>query len=184
MVSMNKLSTEERAKIIACLVEGNSIRGTVRLTGFAKNTVTKLLVDLGWACSDYQDRVLVNLPSMRIQCDEIWSFCHARPKNVPADKQDTFGYGSVWTWVAIDPDTKLVPTWRVGPHDHMEGVLLLQDLHQRIPRRIQLSTDGWGSYAESVEEEYGSEIDYGQIVKNYVSDERQGVRGATISPDP
>lgn len=175
---MNRLSTQQRARIVACLVEGNSIRGTCRLTGAAKNTVAKLLVDLGVACSDYQDRVLVDLPCERIQCDEIWSFCHARAKNLPADKQGKFGYGSIWTWVALDPDSKLVPTWRVGEHDAMEGVLLLQDLRRRIPRRIQLTTDGWGSYAESVEEEYGADVDYAQVVKHYVSPQREGRRGA------
>jgi hypothetical protein len=175
---MNKLSTEQRAKIVACLVEGNSIRATCRMTGAAKGTVTKLLVDLGWACSAYQDRTLVDLPCERMQIDELWAFVYARSKNLPADKQDTAGFGSVWTWVALDPDSKLVPTWRVGPHDATEGTLLLQDLRRRVPQRIQITTDGWGSYAESVEAEYGTDVDYAQVVKHYVAPDREGRRGA------
>src|SRR5271167_2179470 len=98
MVSMNRLSTEKRAQIIGCLVEGNSIRATVRMTGAAKDTVTKLLVDLGEACAEYQDRVLRDLPCKSIQADEMWGFCYAKAKNVPDEHKDTFGYGDVWTW--------------------------------------------------------------------------------------
>src|SRR5947209_3359431 len=101
MVSMNKLSRQERARIIGCLVEGNSIRATVMLTVAAKNTVLKLLVDLGAACSLYQDEAMRNLSSRRLQCDEIWSFCYAKEKNVSPTKQGQFGYGDVWTWTAI-----------------------------------------------------------------------------------
>src|SRR6266571_2319717 len=105
---MNRLTTEKRAQIIGCLVEGMSIRATVRVTGAAKNTVTKLLVDLGEACSAYMNEVMVDLPCRRIEADEIWSFCYAKAKNVPAEHEGQFGYGDVWTWVAIDADTKLV----------------------------------------------------------------------------
>src|SRR5882724_10606300 len=104
IVSMNRLSTRERAKIVACLVEGNSIRATCRMTGASKNTVTKLLVDLGTACSDYQDRAMRDLPCQRIQADEIWTFCGSKAKNVPAEKYGDPNYGDVWTWVAIDSD--------------------------------------------------------------------------------
>src|SRR2546423_13478079 len=105
MVSMNRLSPERRKQVIAALVEGNSIRATVRMTGVAKNTVTKLLIDLGTVCSIHQDRVMRDLPCERIQCDEIWSFCYAKAKNVPAEKRGEFGVGDVWTWVALDSDT-------------------------------------------------------------------------------
>jgi lambda repressor-like predicted transcriptional regulator len=105
---MNRLSVAERAQIIACLVEGNSIRSTARLTGAARNTITTLLVNLGKAVSEYQDRTLRNLPSTRIECDEIWAFCYAKAKNVPEKHRGDWGYGDVWTWTAIDPDTKLV----------------------------------------------------------------------------
>ena len=109
MVSMNRLSSEDRTAIISALVEGNSIRSTARMTGVSRNTVDKLLRDLGLVCREYQDRVLRNLPCKRIQVDEIWSFVYAKAKNVPAEKQGQFGYGDVWTWTAIDADTKLVP---------------------------------------------------------------------------
>src|SRR5215213_5388762 len=106
MVSMNKLSTERRAQVVGCLVEGMSIRATVRITGVAKNTVVKLLADLGRACAEYQDGALANLPCRRIECDEIWSFCHSKQKNVAPEHEGEFGYGDIWTWVAIDADTK------------------------------------------------------------------------------
>ena len=102
---MNKLSTEKRIAVVSALVEGCSIRSTVRMTGVAKNTVTKLLVDLGQICSEFQDRTLRNLTCQRLQLDEIWSFCYSKAKNVPEEKKDKFGYGDVWTWVAIDADT-------------------------------------------------------------------------------
>src|SRR6059058_5877917 len=108
---MNRLSIERRAQVIGSLVEGNSIRATCRMTGAAKNTVAKLLVDLGMACEAYQDRVMRDLTCHRLQCDEICSFCHSKEKDVAPERQDEFGVGDVWTWTAIDADTKLVPTW-------------------------------------------------------------------------
>ena len=114
---MNKLSLEKRAQIVSCLVEGNSIRATCRITGAAKNTVVKLLAELGNACSVYQDKIFRNLTCRKIQCDEIWSFCYSKAKNVPKEHKGEFGYGDVWTWVALDPDTKLVPTFHIGRRD-------------------------------------------------------------------
>jgi len=114
---MNKLSTEKRISIIAALVEGNSIRATCRITGAAKGTVTRLLESVGKACSKYQNEHLINLNCKNIQIDEIWSFCYAKQKNVPEDKKNQFGYGDVWTFTAIDADTKLVPSWLVGLRD-------------------------------------------------------------------
>jgi hypothetical protein len=111
MVSMvNRLSTDQRAHIASCLCEGMSIRATVRVTGAAKNSVSKLLVDLGRACAEYQGAALIDLPCKNIQCDEIWSFCYAKQKNVPDERQGEFGYGDVWTWTAICADTKIVPS--------------------------------------------------------------------------
>jgi hypothetical protein len=124
---MNRLSTEKRAQIVGSLVEGNSIRATVRMTGAAKNTVVKLLVDLGAACADYQDEALRDLSCTDIQCDEIWSFCYSKQKNVPDEHRGTFGYGDIWTWTAICADTKLVPSWLVGERTTDECV----DLHAR-----------------------------------------------------
>jgi hypothetical protein len=115
---MNKLDNKRRAQVISALVEGNSIRATVRMTGVAKNTIVKLLTDIGFACAEYQDKAFRNLNCKRIQCDEIWSFCHAKQKNVPAEKIGQFGYGDVWTWVAMDADSKLVPCWLSAREPH------------------------------------------------------------------
>src|SRR6266566_3468804 len=114
MSNMNRLSTVERVRVVAALVEGNSLRATARMTGFARMTVEKLLRELGAACAKMQDEQFRDLSCRRVQCDEIWSFVYAKAKNVPADKQGQFGYGDVWTWTALCPDTKLVPNWRIG----------------------------------------------------------------------
>src|SRR5437899_1078226 len=114
MVIMNTLPIEKRVHVVSALVEGSSIRATVRMTGVAKNTVVKLLAQIGGACSKYQNQVLRNLPCKRLQCDEIWSFCYAKQKNVPLSKKGKFGFGDVWTWTAICADTKLVPSWMIG----------------------------------------------------------------------
>src|SRR5215210_6659359 len=132
MVSVNRLTTEKRAQIIGALVEGNSIRATVRMTGAAKNTVTKLLVDLGAACSEYQDRTLRDLPCTNLQVDEIWAYCYAKQRNVPEEHRGTFGYGDVWTWTAICADTKLVPTWLVGERTIDDGIVFMDDLKSRL----------------------------------------------------
>ncbi len=128
---MNRLSTSRRAQVIGCLVEGMSIRATVRITGAAKNTITKLVVDLGEACADYQDRTLVDLPCRTIQCDEIWNFVYAKAKNVPAERRREPGVGDVWTWIAIDADSKLVPSWFVANRTAEDGFLFMMDLKHR-----------------------------------------------------
>lgn len=132
-MGMNKLSTEQRAQIVAALVEGNSIRATCRMTGAAKGTVTRLLVEVGQACADYQDKALRNLPSKHIQCDEIWSFCYAKQKNVPADRRGQFGYGDIWTWVALDADTKLIVAWLVGPRSVESASAFIGDSRNGLP---------------------------------------------------
>jgi hypothetical protein len=139
MVSMNRLSPHTRAAIVASLVEGNSMRATCRMTGAAKNTVAKLLVDLGTVCSIHMDQAMQNLPCERIQVDEIWSFVYAKAKNVPEGKRAVAG--DVWTWVALDADTKLVPTYRIGPRDFRTAVTLLDDLQKRLVHRVQLTTE-------------------------------------------
>ncbi len=174
MVSMNRLSTEKRAQVIGCLVEGMSIRATVRVTGAAKNTVTKLLVDLGRACSEYQDRVMRELPCTRIECDEIWSFCYAKAKNVPAEHEGEFGYGDVWTWVALDPDTKLVPTWFVGERGLDDAMAFIHDLAPRLANRVQLTTDGHRAYLQAVESAFGGDIDFAVLQKLYGTSEAEG----------
>ncbi len=170
MVSMNRLSTEQRTHIIAALVEDNSIRATCRMTGAAKNTVVKLLVDLGAVCSAYQDTAMRNLSCTRLQCDEVWSFCYAKEKNVPDEHQGEFGYGDVWTWTAIDAATKLVPTWHVGKRDTTAAVAFIDDLAGRLANRVQLTTDGHKPYLEAVEGAFGSEIDYAVLIKIYGPD--------------
>ncbi len=164
---MNRLDSKRRAQVIASLVEGNSIRATVRMTGVAKNTVIKLLEDVGNACAEYQGRVFRDLPCKRIQCDEIWSFVGAKDKNLPKDLQGKFGYGSVWTWTAICADTKLVPSWRIGPRDLETAVDLMQDLASRLKHRVQLTSDGHKAYLDAVEQAFGTNIDYAMLIKIY-----------------
>ena len=147
---MNRLSVERRVQIISCLVEGNSIRATSRMTGAAKNTVVKLLVDVGEACRVYQWEHLRTLSCKRIQVDEIWSFCYAKAKNLPEEKRGIFGYGDVWTWTAICADTKLVPCWLVGGRDAEFAQAFMQDLRERLSNRVQLTSDGHKAYMEAV----------------------------------
>jgi IS1 family transposase len=163
---MNKLSTEKRAQILHCLCEGNSIRATSRLTDVAINSVIKLLIDAGKACSDYQDKALRNLPCKRVQCDEIWSFCGAKEINVPAEEKGK-GRGDVWTWTAIDAETKLVPCWYIGNRDAEAAYHFMQDLAGRLANRVQMTTDGHRPYLRAVEDAFGTEIDYAQLVKIY-----------------
>ena len=158
---MNKTSTEKRAQIIACLAEGNSVRATSRLTGVAINTVIKLLCDAGRACSAYQDKVFRNLKCRRIQCDEIWSFVYAKDKNLPEHLRGREGVGSVWTWTAIDADTKLVPCWHIGTRDAGAAYSFIHDLKSRLASRVQLTTDGHKAYLTAVEGAFGADVDSG-----------------------
>ena len=164
---MNRLDADKRNQVISALVEGNGIRAVARMTGAARNTITDLLVDLGAACAEFQDAALRNLPCKRIQCDEIWAFCYAKDKNVPADKQGQFGFGSVWTWTAIDADSKLIASWMVGPRDTEAAHEFIQDLAGRIANRVQLTTDGHKPYLEAVDYAFGGDIDYAMLVKIY-----------------
>jgi IS1 family transposase len=162
---MNRLSTQRRAQVIGCLVEGNSIRATVRMTGVAKNTIAKLLLDLGSACSDYQDRTLRNLPCERVQVDEIWSFVGAKQKNVKPEHNPD--YGDAWTFVAIDADTKLVPSWWVGQRTADDAYAVLCDLRDRMSHRVQLTTDGHSMYLTTVPDTFAGDIDYAMLIKEY-----------------
>lgn len=164
---MNKLNIEKRAQVLGCLVEGMSIRSTVRITGAAKNTVTKLVVELGAACAEYQDKVLRDLPCKRIQCDEIWSFCHSKEKNEPQEHKGELGYGDVYTWTALCADTKLITSFMVGKRDAEYGNAFMLDLATRLKNRVQLTTDGHKVYLNAVENAFGSEIDYAMLVKVY-----------------
>ncbi len=145
---MNKLSTERRAQILRCLVEGMGINATSRINDVSKNTVLKLLRDVGKKCSEYQDKAFHNLTSKKIQCDEIWSFCYAKEKNVPEKFKGQFGYGDVWTWTAIDADTKLVPSWFVGDRTIDTATVFIKDLASRLKNKVQLTTDGHKAYLD------------------------------------
>jgi IS1 family transposase len=171
---MNRLSTEQRAKVIGCLVEGMSIRGTVRATGVAKNTITKLLLDLGAACSDAANTLLVDLDCKRVQCDEIWSFCYSKQKNVPEEHADEFGYGDVWTWTAIDADSKLVPSWLVADRSGEAARMLINDLAYRVNSRMQITTDGLAVYATAIESRLAGDVDYAMLHKLYDQPAGQG----------
>lgn len=164
---MNTLTLEKKVRVISSLVEGNSIRATCRMTGTAKGTVTRLLESVGKGCADYQDVVLRDLPCKHIQCDEIWSFCHAKERNVPKEYKGQFGFGDVWTWVAIDADTKLVPSWHVGLRDARYAYKFMNDLKSRLANRVQITTDGHKTYIWAIEDAFGAEVDYAMLIKLY-----------------
>jgi IS1 family transposase len=167
---MNRLSNERRAQVVAALVEGNSIRATVRMTGVAKNTIAKLLVDLGDACAEYQDGALQNLGTKHVQADEIWSYCYAKQKHIPEEHQGEFGYGDIWTWTALDADSKLMITWLVGERTQEDARAFMRDLASRVAGRIQLTTDALNAYAGAVPEAFGDDIDFAQQRKEVVPD--------------
>lgn len=175
---MNQMSTKRRAQVVAALCEGNSVRSTVRMTGAAKGTVLKLLADLGAACRNYMDEAMVDLPCERLQCDEIWSFVYAKEKNVPPAKKQRHSItkpncegkdlaGSVWTWTAIDADTKLVPAFHLGTRDAWCAWHFMTDLAKRLRNRVQLTTDGHHAYLSAVGLSFGREIDYAMLIKLY-----------------
>lgn len=165
---MNKLSTERRAAVVAALVEGNSLRGTARLTGVARMTIEKLLRDLGTACAAYHDAHVRNLTSQRIQCDEIWSFVGAKAKNVTPE-QKAHGWGDIWTWTAIDPDSKLIVGYRVGNRTAADAYDFMADVASRLSRRVQLTTDNLKLYLNAVDYAFGIDIDYAMLEKHYGS---------------
>jgi IS1 family transposase len=167
MVSMNKLTKEERAQILHLLCEGSSIRAVTRITGASKNTVTKLMVDAGRACAAYHDQHVRDLKAKRIQCDEIWSFVAAKKKNVPTMKARVDGAGDVWTWTALDADSKLIVSWWVGDRSSSTGLIFMRDLMSRLSNRVQLTTDGHRAYLEAVDHTFGDEIDYAMLIKLY-----------------
>jgi IS1 family transposase len=174
---MNQLSVERRAAILKALVEGNSLRATCRLTGASKNTVTKLLVDLGEVCSIYQNHVLRNLTCQRVQCDEIWSFVGAKQKQVLSGAK---GAGDVYTWTAMDADTKLMITWLVGTRTQPACNTFVADLHSRLANRVQLTTDGLSLYLRAVEKAFRwGGTDFAQLVKIY---QNLGDRGRYSPP--
>jgi IS1 family transposase len=164
---MNKLSRDARAQILGMMVEGVSIRAISRMTGASKNTIVKLLADAGEAFSDYQDRTMRDLTCKRLQVDEIWSFVYAKQKNVPIAKAAPEGAGDIWTWTAIDADTKLIPSWYVGARDGAAAQHFIGDLAARLASRVQLTSDGHKPYLEAVEQSFGADIDYAMLIKIY-----------------
>ena len=163
---MNRLSEQKRTAVIAALVEGNSIRATVRMTGVAKNTVVKLLCDLGYACADYHNKHVRGLKVRRLQADEIWCFVGSKKKNA-SDEKKAQGWGDAWTWTAIDADTKLCVSYYVGGKDQLSAYEFMQDAADRVTSRIQLTTDGNRKYLEAVEGAFGFNVDYAMLEKEY-----------------
>lgn len=168
LASMNKLTTAKRAEVIGLLCEGMSMRAISRTTGVARQTISDLLESAGKAASDYQAQAFVDLPCKVIECDEIWSFCYSKEKNVPSDKADEFGFGDVWTWTAIDADSKLVPSWLVGERTISDAIAFLSDLKSRLKdARIQLTTDGLRNYLTVVDGLWADDIDFAMLHKVY-----------------
>jgi IS1 family transposase len=164
---MNKLSREARAQVLQLLCEGMSLRAITRITGAGKNTVARLLVDAGIACAAYQDRVLRNLPCKRLQVDEVHSFVYVKHANVRKAKKAPATCGDVWTWTALDADTKLIASFYVGDRDYGSARAFIQDLAGRLANRVQLTSDGLRSYLHAIERVFGDEIDYSILVKIY-----------------
>ncbi len=164
---MNKLSRDARAKILGMMVEGVAMRAISRMTGASKNTIAKLLEDAGEAFSDYQDRTMRDLTCKRVQVDEIWAFVYAKAKNVKTAKAAPEGAGDCWTWMAIDADTKLIPSFYVGARDADAAQTFIADLAGRLANRVQLTSDGHKPYLEAVEQSFGADIDYAMLIKHY-----------------
>ena len=165
---MNRLSAERRTAVIKALVEGNSIRATCRMTGTAKGTVLRLIAEMGEACEAFHDRTVRNIKAKRLQADEIWSFCHAKARNVPAHLEGKPGIGDLWTWVVLDADTKLAISYLVGQRDQGEATVFMRDLVSRLIGRAQLTTDGFPGYLKAVEEAFGwNGVDYAMLIKIY-----------------
>jgi IS1 family transposase len=164
---MNKLPRTKRIEIISHLVEGMSLRGVTRVSGVSINTVTKLLIDAGKACSEFQSLTFRNLTCRRIQVDEIWAFCYAKQRNVETAKAAPEGAGDVWTWTAIDADTKLIPSWLVGDRSGATAKVFISDLASRLLTRVQLTSDGHKSYLQAVGQAFGGDIDYAMLIKTY-----------------
>ena len=165
---MNRLSTARRATIIKMLVEGSSVRSISRITDTAINTILKLQADAGRACVAFHDEAVRDVPSKRVQVDEAWAFVYAKAKNVPTAKAAPEDHaGDTWTWTALDADTKLIVSWLVGPRDLGSAYTFLYDLAERLRNRVQLTSDGLGVYVSAVEDVFGADVDFGQLVKVY-----------------
>lgn len=178
---MNKLSIEDRARILHLLCEGMSIRAITRLTGASKNTVAKLLIDAGKACAAYHDANVRDVKASRVQVDEIWSFTYAKQKNVADAKAAPANAGDTWTWTAIDADSKMILSYLVGGRDAEYAMWFMDDLAARLANRVQLTSDGHRAYLEAVEGAFGCDVDYAQLVKLYGS---EGGKGSEVRYSP
>lgn len=176
---MNKLPIQKQVQIISALVEGNSIRSTARMTGVSKDTVVSLLVKVGRACWDFHDATVVNVKSQKIQCDEIWSFVYSKEKNKPEGIENA---GDIWTWTAIDADTKLIISWNIGNRDADCANTFMQDVADRVSNYVQLTTDGHHAYLNAVGEAFGDNIDFAQLIKLYGSEKEANGTDKRYSP--
>ncbi len=164
---MNKLDTAKRVMILNMMIEGSSMRSISRVVGVSINTVTKLLVEAGEACAAYHDETVRSVTASKVQCDEIWSFCYAKDKNVPTAKAAPEGAGDVWTWTAIDGDSKMILSYEVGDRSGATAIEFMDDLRDRLANRVQLTTDGHKAYLEAVEGAFGGDVDYAMLIKLY-----------------
>lgn len=164
---MKALSAAQKVQVVAGLVEGNSIASVSRMTGVTKKAILRLLEQLGCACAEYHNRTIRNLKVNRVEVDEIWQFCYAKEKNVPADKKGKFGYGDVWTTTGIDAQTKLIISYLVARRDARSAQKFMDDLRSRIVNHIQMTTDGHKVYVNAVENAFGGDVDYAMLIKIY-----------------
>jgi IS1 family transposase len=164
---MNKLPAANRIQILSMLVEGSPMRSISRVADVSINTVAKLLAEAGKACEAFHDETVRGVKAQQVQCDEIWAFCYAKAKNVAAAKAAPEGAGDIWTWTALDADSKLIISWNVGGRDAGYASVFMQDVAERLANRAQLTTDGHKPYLEAVEGAFGADVDYAQLVKLY-----------------
>lgn len=191
---MNRLPLAKREQIVSLLTEGNSLRSTTSIADVSINTVTKLLVDIGQACQKYHNENVKNFAAKRVQCDEVWSFVYAKDKNLPEAFRGMYGIGSIWTWVAMEADSKFAISWLIGNRDVEYARIFVRDVASRLKDRMQLTTDGLKVYLEAVEESLETDVDYAQLVKIFgksIEDERRynpheyvGVEKNVISGNP
>lgn len=168
---MKQLTRDQRISVIKCLVDGVSIRATTRITGVAKNTIQKLTRDLGEVALEFHENVLRNLLCKRLELDEVWAFCYAKDKNLPDEMRGAPGVGSIWTWTAMDAETKLIVSWRLGARDAANAHAFIGDVAERLGRRVQMTTDGNRVYLDAVEHHLGGLVDYAMLIKQYGQNE-------------
>jgi IS1 family transposase len=195
LTGMKQLTKEQRCAVIRCLVDGCSIAASRRISGVSKNTIQKLTRDLGEACLEFQDKVLRKLTCKRVECDEIWNFCYCKDKNVPDEMQGEPGIGSMWTWTAMCAETKLLFAWQLGARDAANAYRFMASVSDRLTHRVQLTTDGNRVYLDAVENYFGANVDYAQLIKLYGTAEAKaelryspgkclGARKQTVTGEP